>query len=221
MSERVTDYLGELHAAVTATRVTDAEGSVVDLDGGASAAVQMILAARDAKRKVMVVGNGGSAAIASHLANDLLKAVGVRAMVFTDAAVLTALTNDDGYETAYAQQVERWAEADDLLLAISSSGGSENILQAVTAAKLRGAAVITFSGFDPKNALRRRGDVNFYVPAYAYGPVEMAHAVLGHYLTDAAAARDTETATEGFRYEIKTTRAGDWWSRLRGRRASA
>src|SRR5690606_4937842 len=133
-------------------------------DSGAQQAVEMILATRVAGRKAIVVGNGGSAAIASHLQCDLAKAVGMRAMVFHDAALLTALSNDEGYDRALEHNVEQWAEPGDLLFAISSSGRSANILRSVAAATDRGCRVITLSGFRADNPLRAAGDLNFHVP---------------------------------------------------------
>ncbi|MBI5558934.1 MAG: SIS domain-containing protein [Deltaproteobacteria bacterium] len=134
--------------------------------------------------KVMAIGNGGSAAIAAHMQNDLSNAAAIRALSFQDIPTLTAMTNDFGQEEAYARFVQHWADAADLLVAISSSGASENILRAVQAARKIGCSVITFSGFAPTNQLRQKGDINFYVPASDYGFVETLHAVLAHYFTD-------------------------------------
>jgi len=158
-------------------------------------ALDLILTARAAPRKVMVVGNGGSAAIASHMQTDLAHGLGVRALVFTEPSTLTAQANDHGYPHAFGNLTRLWAEPGDLLVAISSSGRSANILNACAAARERGAAVVTFSGFGPDNPLRSLGDLNFYVASSAYGAVESAHAVLIHHLTDQVlAAITTETA---------------------------
>ena len=77
------------------------------------------------------------------------------------------------------------ARADDLLIAISSSGQSENILRCVRAAQKAGARIVTLSGFAANNPLRALGDVNFYIPSNSYGHVELAHAALSQFLTDA------------------------------------
>ena len=134
--------------------------------------------------KVLVVGNGGSAAIASHVQNDLCKAGNLQALVFTEQPLLTAYTNDDGYESAYESMVNLWAGPNDVLIAISSSGSSENILRACRVISETGGRIITLSGFSADNPLRSMGDINFYVDADSYGMVETAHAALGHYLTD-------------------------------------
>ena len=137
-------------------------------------------------RKIMLVGNGGSAAIVSHVQNDLCKAVGIRALVFTEQPLLTALANDNGYGSVYEFPVEQWAEAGDLLWAVSSSGNSENILRAALAASDRGCSIMTFTGFSTDNQLRQTGDLNFYVASDVYGYVETAHAGLSHMITDRA-----------------------------------
>lgn len=183
-----TAWLGTLGRLLPAIAVTDGAGAGLPLDEGAGRALAAILQVRHQAAKMMLVGNGGSAAIVSHMQNDLCKTAGVAAMVFTETPLLTARSNDDGYETAFEQSVRLWARAGDLLLAVSSSGCSENILRAARAARERRCTVITFSGFDAENPLRRMGDLNFYVPSSMYGFVEMAHAALGHYLTDSATA---------------------------------
>ena len=152
-----------------------------------------VLALRSVAGKVMVVGNGGSAAIASHLQTDLVHGLGVRALVFTEPSTLTAQANDHGYQHAFRNLTSLWAEPGDLLVAISSSGSSENILSACRAARSKGARLLTFSGFGPGNPLRSLGDLNFYVASSEYGAVESAHAVLIHHLTDQVlAALSTE-----------------------------
>ena len=115
---------------------------------------------------------------------------GVRALAFNDAAALTCLSNDFGYEYVFAKQIEAHARPGDLLIAISSSGRSRNILAAVHQARLSGCRVITCSGFDDDNELRRLGDVNLYVRSHAYGVVEIAHLTLCHAMLDLAPATD-------------------------------
>lgn len=140
----------------------------------------------------MLVGNGGSAAIVSHMQNDLCKAVGVRAMVFNEPPLLTALSNDHGYGCVFERPVDLWAESGDLLLAISSSGQSENILRAARSAKARGCQILTLSGFLADNPLRGMGHLNFYAPSQVYGYVELVHSVLAHFLTDCAVTSQAE-----------------------------
>src|ERR1700722_6548727 len=144
----------------------------------------------DAARKfntVMVIGSGGSASIASHTVIDLIKVAGMRATALNDPATLTCLSNDYGYEESYAGQIKNQARPYDILIAISSSGASKNILRAVEVAKANRITVITFSGFSDSNPLRKMGNINIYVPSNDYGHVEMAHHIFLHAITDALA----------------------------------
>jgi D-sedoheptulose 7-phosphate isomerase len=138
------------------------------------------------KARIYFVGNGGSAGIASHMAIDWMKNGGFAATSFNDGASLTCLANDLGFEQVFALPLSRQARPGDLLIAISSSGKSVNILAAVDAAREAGAAVLTLSGFLPDNPLRSRGDMNFYVPNKLYGFVEIAHLCICHALLDLA-----------------------------------
>jgi len=142
---------------------------------------------RENDRTIYLLGNGASASMASHFAADLSKNAGVRTKVFTDLSEITAIGNDIGFEHIYSLPLSRYARKGDLLIAISSSGRSPNILAAVSAAREKELTIVTLSGFDPKNPLRAGGDVNFYVPAASYGLVESCHAFILHYWMDSVA----------------------------------
>jgi D-sedoheptulose 7-phosphate isomerase len=133
---------------------------------------------------VMLIGNGGSAAIASHGAIDFLNSVRVRAMTFSEPSVSTCISNDYGYENVFSRQIEMFAESGDILIAISSSGSSKNILNAVLTAKGRNCGVVTLSGFEPQNPLRQLGEFNLYIPSFEYGIVEVCHQIIMHSFTD-------------------------------------
>ena len=105
-------------------------------------------------------------------------------MDFYGPALLTCMANDYGYENVFAKPIEMFAEADDMLFAISSSGQSPNILNACESALAKNCNVITFSGFSSDNPLRKLGRMNFYVPSTHYGFVELAHQVLIHCILD-------------------------------------
>lgn len=190
-------YFRHLSDLLLSIQVTDRQGIVLSLDEGVERAVAIILSVRANLGKAMVIGNGGSAAIASHMQNDLCMSVGLRATVFTQAPLLTAISNDHGYAYAFERTLELWADRGDLLVAISSSGQSENILRAVQAATTKGCQVITLSGFSADNRLRRLGDVSFYVSSPEYGYVESAHSVLTHLLTDYATMVPSEKEKPG------------------------
>lgn len=183
-----TSYLAGLARMFDQVEVTGARGAPLSIDEGIARAVDFVVSLKDGG-KALLIGNGGSAAIASHMQNDLCKAVGVRAMVFSEAPLLMALANDEGYHTVFHRPVGMWAEPNDLLIAVSSSGESENIVTAASLASEKGCRLITFSGFKPANRLRQFGHVNVYVPSLAYGYVEMTHQVIGHCITDIAVLR--------------------------------
>ena len=186
LKQNVTQYFETLSNLLLSMEVTDNLGASLSLEAGAEQAVQMVLDVKSVSGKVLLAGNGGSSAIVSHVQNDLCKTVAVRAMTFTEQPLLTALANDEGYGSVFEWPIGLWAEPGDLLLTISSSGQSENIVRALAAAKKNGCQVITLSGFDPDNASRHAGDVNFYAPSHLYGFVETAHMALAHYVTNMA-----------------------------------
>lgn len=130
--------------------------------------------------RLIFIGNGGSAAIASHMAVDYTKNGGMRSIALNDAPTLTCLANDFGYENVFAKQIEYHAKKHDIAVIISSSGKSPNILNAMQAARKKGCFVVTLSGMNPNNRLRRLGDLNFYVPSTDYGLVEVTHLSLLH-----------------------------------------
>ena len=131
--------------------------------------------------KTIFVGNGGSAAIASHMAVDYSKNGGIRSLAFNDAAMLTCLANDYGYQNVFAKQIEYHGRRGDAIVIVSSSGRSLNIIAAADAAlERRFAHVVTLTGMNPNNLLRAKGSLNFYVPSTDYGLVELSHLVILH-----------------------------------------
>lgn len=175
--------------ALLLVEVTDGEGQRLTLDAGLTRAVELLDTQTANGRKVLFVGNGASAAIGSHQALDYWKNGRMRAMTFNDLALLTAVSNDHGYQEVFARPVEMFADPGDVIMAISSSGRSDNILRAVAAGLRSGCRAITFSGRQPDNPLRTRGELNFYVPSMEYGHVEVAHLALSHTLLDTIIAR--------------------------------
>lgn len=131
--------------------------------------------ARGRGGKIVLVGNGGSASIASHVAVDLTKVAGIRAVTFGDNSLLTCLANDYGYEHWVAKAFEFYTEPGDVAVLISSSGKSPNIVNGAVAAKSRGLRVVTLTGFDADNPLRHLGDLNLWVDSRSYNIVEMTH----------------------------------------------
>lgn len=150
-----------------------------------NAMVRFVNLAREthaARAKVIFVGNGGSAAICSHMACDWTKNGGIRSIALNDPATLTCFGNDFGYEHVFAKQLEAYADEGDLVVIISSSGRSPNILATGRWCRENGRRTVTLSGMKPSNQLRRMGSINFYVPTREddYGAVEVTHYQILH-----------------------------------------
>ena len=184
MTKHFVDYATTLAGAIQATEASNLQRKPLSVDEAIEAAHRMIKAIAGTPNKLMFIGNGGSAGIAGHMAIDFTKNGGVRSVTFNDASSLTCLGNDLGYDQVFSKQVEMQGLAGDILIAISSSGESKNILNAVAAARKMKAHVISLSGFKSGNTLRQTGDINLYVPSNVYGFVETAHQALLHVILD-------------------------------------
>ena len=193
MRETILAYFDTLDAAIRNVAVTDRSGRDIGMEGGFAIVRELAHKAHDSDNKLIFIGNGGSQGISSHLAIDFSKNGGLRSLAFTDAAALTCLGNDLGYENVFAKQIEMHARQGDFLVAISSSGRSANILKGVSAARAMGCAVLTLSGFQADNPLRRQGDTNVWVNSGEYGFVEIAHLALCHAILDMAMGWGVET----------------------------
>lgn len=180
----IESYVDTLGAVMRTAVATDGQGRNVDLDAAIQWSVATARQVTDQGGKIIFAGNGGSAATASHMATDYSKNGGLRAWAMNDGSMVTCLANDYGYEQVFAKQIEFHGRSGDLLVAISSSGQSANILAAVVAARKLGCAVLTLSGFRPDNPLRKAGDMNLYLGSGAYGYVELGHLALCHAIVD-------------------------------------
>ncbi len=147
---------------------------LVDLKG-LQKAKDLIKAASARGGKIIIAGNGASAAIASHVAVDLTKAAGVRAVNFNEADLITCLANDYGYEHWIEKALDFYADGKDVVILISSSGQSANMLNAALKAKALGLALITLSGFRKDNPLKKLGDINLWADSSQYNIVETVH----------------------------------------------
>lgn len=154
--------------------------------------VDVFRAVRDAGGLVYFIGNGGSAGIAMHMTADFLKNGKMRTVSMYNPATLTCLGNDFGIECIFSKQLELLARPDDLLVAISSSGNSPNILRGIETAKEKGCKVITLTGFREDNKARQIGDFNVYVPSMEYGIVESVHNIILQQVVDILMDGDKE-----------------------------
>lgn len=184
MELAISRFFQELRESLQNVQVSDLRGNPIDAMAGLEMAIDLIVSQTAQKRKLIFIGNGASAAISSHQSVDYWKTGGMRAVAFNDPALLTCVSNDFGYPFVFEKPIDMFADPGDVLVAISSSGRSENILKGVRKAREKGCRIITMSGFDPDNPLRRLGDLNFYVPSKSYGHVEISHLSLSHCILD-------------------------------------
>ena len=134
--------------------------------------------------KIIFAGNGGSAAIASHCSVDLTKAAGIRAINFNEADLITCFANDYGYENWVTEAIKAYLNKNDMIILISSSGTSKNIVNAAKYCKKNSIQLITLSGFKKNNPLSKCGNVNFHINSNQYNFIEMSHHIILVYLVD-------------------------------------
>jgi len=138
---------------------------------------ELLVETRAARRKAILSGNGGSASIAGHCAVDFTKNAGIRCINFNEADLITCFANDYGYEHWLKKALEFYADDGDLIILISTSGKSPNMVRAAEYAGARGLKLVTFTGFSGDNPLRSLGRLNFWVDSRAYNIVEMTHQI--------------------------------------------
>lgn len=136
-----------------------------------------ILEVKKKKKKVVIFGNGGSAAIASHFSVDLTKIAKVRCVNFNEYDLITCFANDYGYENWMKMAIDFYLDKGDILILVSSSGSSKNVLKAANFAKKKGIYLITFTGFKKNNPLTKKGKINIWVNSKVYNHVENIHQI--------------------------------------------
>ncbi|MCL0060404.1 SIS domain-containing protein [Dehalococcoidia bacterium] len=176
--ETIENYLSEVSATLDKLPV-----------GVIAQVIEVLEEARIKGRRVYIFGNGGSAATASHFAADLSKgAIGkgkprIKAFALTDnVSLLTAWANDTIYENVFAEQLENLLEPGDIVIGVSGSGNSPNVLNGIKVAKTKGATTIGFIGFDG-GKLKDLVDISIIVPSHNMEQVEDTHLIVGHVVT--------------------------------------
>ena len=129
------------------------------------------------KGKILIFGNGGSAAISSHVSVDLTKNAKIRTVNFNESDLITCFSNDYGYERWVEKSVDFYADANDTLVLISSSGKSKNMINACKADKKKKIKVISFTGHTRNNPLSKAADLSLWINSKAYNFVENTHQV--------------------------------------------
>ena len=134
--------------------------------------------------KVYIVGNGGSASIASHISVDFAKVARISSSTFNNSNLITCFSNDYGYENWIVEAIKAYCNKNDMLILISSSGASKNIVNAAKYCKKNKIDFITFSGFKKNNKISKLGNVNFHINSNQYNFIEMSHHIILVYLVD-------------------------------------
>lgn len=178
------DTTEKLISLFHAMAVTDLHENPLDHDPGFRLWLDFALEVRRNNHYLFLIGNGASSSMASHFATDITKNGKIKTHVFTDSSLLSAVGNDYCFSELYSRPLEWYGGAGDMLVAISSSGNSENILQACWQARSQGLRIVTLSAMKPDNRLRKLGDINFYLAAATYGMAESGHAVILHHWMD-------------------------------------
>ena len=140
--------------------------------------VELIEKKIKAKNKIYIVGNGGSASIASHVSVDFVKVAKIRSSTFNNSNIITCLANDYGYENWVEEAIKAYCSFEDLMILISSSGKSANIVNAANYCKQNNIDLITLSGFEKNNDLSKLGIINFHVNSTNYNYIEMTHHIV-------------------------------------------
>jgi len=140
--------------------------------------VQLIQRSIHNKSKVYIVGNGGSASIASHVSVDFAKVARVPSSTFNNSNLITCFANDYGYENWVVEAIKAYTNINDLIILISSSGTSKNIVNAAQYCKDNNIDLITLSGFTKDNPLSTLGNVNFHIESTEYNYIEMSHHII-------------------------------------------
>ena len=182
--EQWNEYLTSVVAGLRDVIVTDRSGAPVATIDAFRQWVDLANTVHERGNTIFFIGNGGSAGIASHMAADACKNGGLRALAFNDVAMMTATANDLAFDQVFALPLARLARAGDLVISISSSGNSPNIVRGLEQARTVPMHIVTLSGWKADNRSRSLGDLNFYIGAARYGWIESAHLLILHFWLD-------------------------------------
>jgi D-sedoheptulose 7-phosphate isomerase len=176
--------IGQFQTTLESIEITDIKSHKLLVEDGISKVCALLIKTRETAGNIYIVGNGGSASIASHAVVDFINVAKLNAHTLHDSATLTCMANDHGYENSFSSILKTILKENDILIAISSSGKSKSIINAVNVSKKNGTKVITLSGFNPQNELRTLGCVNFWCNSSDYGMVEISHQFILHNISD-------------------------------------
>lgn len=173
------DYTTDLHDLIC-----QAEGSLngktISIDDAMDRWIKKTHSVAENGNKIFFIGNGASATMAEHLGFDAMQNGNLKTINFSETSYITAVSNDFSYADVFLLKLQRMAEPGDLLISISSSGNSPNVVKALEYAKANGIYSITVSAMEPNNHSRLLGDIGIYVPAQTYGLAESLHGAIMH-----------------------------------------
>lgn len=179
------EYMATAFRGLNELQATVHDGSAITHDDGLRLWCERAKQTRDELHGLtFFCGNGASASMAEHMSHDWFQNAKMNTYTCAEVSHITAISNDLSYEDVFSYRIERILSKKDILVTISSSGNSPNIVKALQAGRAKGAYCITLSGMKPDNRSRALGDLNFYVPLDYYGLVESAHAVILHAALD-------------------------------------
>lgn len=179
------EYIIEVQNGIQKLAITDRDGREMTAQEAMDLWSAKVKSVRDELKGLMFFcGNGASETMAEHMSHDWFQNAEVNTTTCAETAHITAISNDLSYEDVFSYRIRRILSDKDILVTISSSGNSPNIVKALEAGREKGAYCITFSGKGADNKSRNLGDLNFYVPLDTYGLVESAHAVILHAALD-------------------------------------
>ena len=140
--------------------------------------VKLINEKKDTNKTIFLAGNGGSASIANHVSVDFVKAAKIKSLTFNNSNLITCFANDFNHENWIKEAIKSYSNKDDLIILISSSGKSQNILNAAKYCHDNNIDLITLSGFSRENELHKLGKINFHVQSEHYNFIEMTHHII-------------------------------------------
>jgi len=179
-----TEYITTLSQCLTDISFRNSEGKEIGFTKGFTEWIDLTGKIKQSNNTIYFVGNGASASMACHMAADVAKNGNIKTQVFTDVSLITAIANDISYDEVFSEPIRLQMIDNDMLIAISSSGNSRNVIRASEECRKKNGQIITLSAMKRDNTLQTMGDINIYIPAHTYGWAESGHAAILHYWMD-------------------------------------
>jgi D-sedoheptulose 7-phosphate isomerase len=190
MNKNLNTYFNEINTNALNISITNISGIEIEESLAYQNIYNELYALQETSGVLHFIGNGASASIASHFGLDYFKAGEIRTNTFNDLSALTAYGNDISFDEVFAFPISRILKEKDMLVAVSSSGNSPNIVRGLEAARDQGSFLLTLSGMKSDNKIRKMGDINMFFPEMDYGPTECAHTIMLHHILDTFVARN-------------------------------